>query len=118
MKILIDKQWLLAVLGLSISTFPEVIDGFSHGSIDRIYQSPKFFYGTKVFSTVTEQDCGCGPTVFAGKPSTAAQNAIDHREVISELPLFKIDGSKTSIDEILGSTNYDTSLVVFMRSLG
>lgn len=67
-----------------------------------------------------ESDCGCGPTVFEGKPSRSAQT-INHRRAVAKLPIFKVDGSETSIDDIIGDPNENpnkTSLVVFMRSLG
>lgn len=68
------------------------------------------------------EDCGCGPTVFDGKPpSSALRDAIDHRAVIGSLPLYNVDGVKTSMDDILGygkETPNKTSLVVFLRSLG
>ena len=73
-------------------------------------------------SLSTTEDCGC-ETVYSGKPSDSARENLDHRDVIAKVPLFRIDGSQTTIDEIIGdandSANKDrTSLVVFMRSLG
>lgn len=74
--------------------------------------------------TDTTIDCGCEApvdTVYAGNPSTDARNTIKHREVIADLPLFKLDGTSTTIDDILGTSpnsNDDISLVVFLRSFG
>jgi hypothetical protein len=70
----------------------------------------------------SDEDCGCGPTVFDGKPPTSAiRDTIDHRAVIGSLPLYNVDGEKTSIDDIIGYAKENpnkTSLVVFLRSLG
>jgi len=74
--------------------------------------------------TDTTIDCGCEApvdTVYAGNPSNDARNTIKHREVIANLPLFKLDGTSTTIDDILGTSpnsNDDISLVVFLRSFG
>jgi peroxiredoxin len=66
------------------------------------------------------EDCGCAaPTVYTGKPPDAVlNNKINHRAVISDLPIYRIDGSTTTIDDILSDNEQDTSLVVFLRSLG
>ena len=76
---------------------------------------------SEVLSSISEEDCGCGPTVFGGKPSEYARNSINHREAIGNLPIFKVDGMETRINDIIGETNKNpnkTSLVVFLRSLG
>ena len=79
--------------------------------------------------TNSDSDCGC-QTVFTGKPSDVARNGINHRQVIAKVPLYKIDGSSTTIDDVIGdvggndddndvNTNAkQISLVVFLRSLG
>ena len=70
----------------------------------------------------SNKDCGCAPpTTYSGKPSENAKNDIDHRAVIGSLPLFSVDGVRTSLDEIIGlpsDNDNKTSLVVFLRSLG
>ena len=82
---------------------------------------------TRIQSSNIEEDCGCASpaieTIYSGKPSDFARNNINHRSVIGSIPLYKIDGSITTVDEIIGDSNDDnddkkTSLVVFMRSLG
>mmetsp|Transcript_21258 Transcript_21258/g.31926 ORF Transcript_21258/g.31926 Transcript_21258/m.31926 type:complete len:149 (+) Transcript_21258:96-542(+) len=81
---------------------------------------------TTLASSVDTEDCGC-ETIYSGKPSDAARNDINHRSAIAKLPLYRIDddGSKTTMDEIIGDsmdTDNDndkrTSIVVFLRSLG
>ena len=80
----------------------------------------------RIQSSNIEEDCGCASspieTIYSGKPSDFARNNINHRSVIGNIPLYKIDGSITTVDEIIGDNNDDndkkTSLVVFMRSLG
>ena len=72
-------------------------------------------------SATVEPDCGCGPTVFEGKPSSTAQNNINHRSAIATLPIYNVDSGETSIDQIIGDAKENpnkTSLVVFLRSLG
>lgn len=73
-------------------------------------------------SDPNNEDCGCGPTVFEGRPSSdAIRDIVDHRDVIGSLPLYNVNGQKTSINDILGDAkeNADkTSVVVFLRSLG
>lgn len=71
-----------------------------------------------------EEDCGCD-TKYTGKPSDMARSSINHRSAIAKIPLYKIDGSITTIDDIIGDANdmnkaqeRKTSLVVFLRSLG
>ena len=77
---------------------------------------------TRIPAVNNLEDCGCGPTVFEGKPSDTARNNINHRAAISKVPVFKMDGTQTCLDEIIGEANSDkidrTSLVVFLRSLG
>ena len=73
-------------------------------------------------SLSSKEDCGC-ETVYSGKPSEFARENLDYRNVIAKVPLFRIDGSQTTIDDIIGDANDSankerTSLVVFMRSLG
>jgi hypothetical protein len=67
------------------------------------------------------EDCGCGQTEYTGKPSSSAQT-IRHLEVISNLPIYTIDGAETTISQTLqtqtGGKTPKTSLVVFLRSLG
>jgi hypothetical protein len=76
---------------------------------------------TRILSSNVDEDCGCGPTVFTGKPSNAARGDIEHRSAIRNLPIFKVDGTETSLDDIIGDAGNNpdrTSLVVFLRSLG
>ena len=75
---------------------------------------------TKIQASI-EPDCGCGPTVFEGKPSSSARTDIDHRDVIANISIFKVDGTETTLDGIIGKSSQNpnrTSLVVFLRSLG
>jgi hypothetical protein len=75
---------------------------------------------TKIQASI-EHDCGCGPTVFEGKPSNTARTDIDHRDVIANISIFKVDGTETTLDGIIGKSSQNpnrTSLVVFLRSLG
>lgn len=103
-----------AVIGCGLAISFARINGFVPSVEKRLHNS-------RVFRAVNiEEDCGCG-TVFAGKPSDFAQNSIDHRAVIGNLPIFQVDGTETSIDKIIGKASDDpqkVSLVVFMRSLG
>ena len=111
-----------AMLGLCLALFPVEKYAFSPTSaflanrastIERIT--------TEILMSETSADCGCGPTVFEGKPSEFAQTSINHRQVIGDLPIFKVDGTETSINGIIGEASENpnkTSLVVFMRSLG
>jgi len=77
---------------------------------------------TKIQSSIDPDDCGCGgPTVFEGKPSNTARTVIDHRDVVANISLFKVDGTETTLDGIIGKSSQNpnrTSLVVFLRSLG
>mmetsp|Transcript_1800 Transcript_1800/g.2401 ORF Transcript_1800/g.2401 Transcript_1800/m.2401 type:complete len:138 (+) Transcript_1800:104-517(+) len=75
-----------------------------------------------LFATDTgAEDCGCA-TIFEGQPSNTARRNINHRNAISKVPIYRIDGTITDIDDILGGENSKknekTSLVVFLRSLG
>ncbi len=85
--------------------------------------SPTLQYiASKLSQSLSKEDCGC-ETVFSGKPTDVARDNIDHRNVIAKVPLFRIDGTSTNIDEIIGDANDNaneqkTSLVVFLRSLG
>lgn len=68
------------------------------------------------------EDCGC-ETTFTGKPSSYARNEINHRNALAKVPIYKIDGTLTTIDDIIGDSKESknqkkTSLVVFLRSLG
>jgi len=85
------------------------------------YTSKKALSSSSPFSS-SEDDCGCN-TIFTGKPSDVARNEINHRSAIATIPIYKIDGSLTTIDAILGdakdiNNQKKTSLVVFLRSLG
>lgn len=71
----------------------------------------------------SDEDCGCAPTtIFDGKPpSSALRDPIDHRAIIGTLPLYNVDGGKTSMDDLIGNPKEHPnkiSLVVFLRSLG
>ena len=83
---------------------------------------------TSLFATVEnnqDEDCGCTPpvTIFAGNPSSAAKADIKHRTVLSDAPIYNVDGTKTHLDSIIGTIEENerikqTSMVVFLRSLG
>jgi hypothetical protein len=99
-------------------------------SLTRTFQNPTTTTTTTLHSSNIEEDCGCAtPTIYTGKPSDEARNSINHRNVISKLPIYKIDGTETTIDDILlpsdgndggndSGDNDNVSLVVFLRSLG
>jgi len=73
-------------------------------------------------SSNNNESCGCGSTVYEGKPSsTVLRDKIDHRSVIAGLPIYSVHGEQTNIDNIIGKadeTPDKVSLVVFLRSLG
>ncbi len=74
------------------------------------------------FIVKATEDCGC-ETTFTGKPSSYARNEINHRNALSTVPIYKIDGTLTTINDIIGDAKdtmnqKKTSLVVFLRSLG
>lgn len=85
---------------------------------------------TSLFATVEsnpdDDDCGCASpaaTIYTGNPSSAAQRNINHRAVLSNAPIYSVDGTQTSLDGIIGTideneTNQQISMVVFLRSLG
>lgn len=93
-----------------------------HGISKCTYTSKKALSSSSSSSS-SEDDCGCN-TIFTGKPSDVARNGINHRSAIATIPIYKIDGSLTTIDAILGDAKdiihnqKKTSLVVFLRSLG
>lgn len=62
-----------------------------------------------------EIDCGCGPTIFSGKPSDMARN-LNPREAIRSGSIFNLDAEEIRMDDLLGKS--PVSIVVFMRSLG
>lgn len=67
-------------------------------------------------------DCGCAtPTVFSGKPSDMAKT-INHRQAIREHSILSVHGTEVHMDELIGEPgavgNDQTSIVVFLRSLG
>ena len=73
-------------------------------------------------SELVNEECGCGDAEFTGRPSSSARN-IRHLDVISNLPIYSIDGIETTISETLqaqarNNKTTETSLVVFLRSLG
>jgi hypothetical protein len=63
--------------------------------------------------------CGCSDAILSGKPSDRARQ-LDPRISIGKSSLQKLDGTLTNMDEVLGddARRTDTSLVVFLRSLG
>jgi hypothetical protein len=112
-----------AMLGLCLASFPVEKYAFTPTSAFSANRASTTIQRitTEILLSETNEDCGCGPTVFQGKPSEFAQTSINHRQVIGNLPIFKVDGTETSINGIIGETNENpnkTSLVVFMRSLG
>lgn len=112
-----------AMLGLCLASFPVERYAFTPTSAFSANRASTTIQRitTEILLSETNEDCGCGPTVFQGKPSEFAQTSINHRQVIGNLPIFKVDGTETSINGIIGETNENpnkTSLVVFMRSLG
>lgn len=65
----------------------------------------------------TSKDCGCAPaTTFSGNPSESAKS-MNSRSVVNKSPVYRLNGEKTTIGNILGDSP-TTSLVVFLRSLG
>lgn len=71
-------------------------------------------------TSLADEDCGCGPatttTTFAGNPSESAKT-MNSRTVMDKSPVYRLNGEKTTIGDILDESNR-TSLVVFLRSLG
>jgi hypothetical protein len=65
----------------------------------------------------SDMDCGCGKTIYSGKPSDDARN-VDPRSVIGSLPIFSVHGESTSVNDQLGMMYQGTSIVVLLRSLG
>ena len=63
----------------------------------------------------TDEDCGCGGATVSGAPSEAAR-ALDPRVAIGQSTLFTLSGEERSMNTLIGET--ETSLVVFLRSLG
>jgi hypothetical protein len=99
-----------------------IVSGFisSHAKIS-LFKTNAIFPSTTRTQASIDPDCGCGPTIFEGKPSNNARGDIDHRDVIANLPIFKCDGTETTLDNIIGKSDQNpnrTSLVVFLRSLG
>ncbi|CAJ1964945.1 unnamed protein product [Cylindrotheca closterium] len=45
---------------------------------------------------LADNDCGCGPTTFAGNPSEAAKS-MNSRKVMDKSPVYKLNGEKTTI---------------------
>ena len=62
-----------------------------------------------------DEDCGCGGATVSGAPSEAAR-ALDPRVAIGQSTLFTLNGEERSMNTLIGET--ETSLVVFLRSLG
>lgn len=66
------------------------------------------------------ENCGCGPVeiTFSGNPNEKARR-LDHREAIRKHSIYSTDGTKVSIDDLIGDpSNNQVSVVVFLRSLG
>lgn len=65
-------------------------------------------------------DCGCGaePTLYSGKPSSAA-TLLNLRQAIRGQSIFSVSGDEVSMDVLIGNPeDGQTSIVVFLRSLG
>ena len=62
-----------------------------------------------------DEDCGCGGATVSGAPSEAAR-ALDPRVAIGQSTLFTLNGEERNMNTLIGET--ETSLVVFLRSLG
>jgi hypothetical protein len=110
--------------GFSISSLPASNSASTSATI-----AARFRLSSPLFAStdLETEDCGCAtPTTFTGRPSSNARNSIQHRRAIAKLPLFRLDGEETTMDQIMGSdvdsdSDSDTgklSLVVFLRSLG
>jgi len=111
-----------AAIGTCLLAAPGIVSGFTllpiKTSLSRT--SVRCPSTTRTQASI-DPDCGCGTTVFEGKPSNTAREEIEHRNVIADLPLFKCDGTETTLDNIIGKSDLNpnrTSLVVFLRSLG
>lgn len=70
------------------------------------------------------EDCGCDtPILFSGKPSDSVRSIDLHKAIsTSEIALFNISGSKTSLSQILeantGEEKLPVKVLVFLRSFG
>jgi len=70
----------------------------------------------KVSSKALETtDCGCVTTTYSGNPSDTARS-MNSRAIMNKSLVYNLNGEKTTIGDILGESQ--TSLVVFLRSLG
>lgn len=83
--------------------------------------SPLYAKGFKaelfLSSTSSDNDCGCGvASEFSGKPPISAVKDMNLRKVAADIAIYTAAGQLTTLNKILASSN--TSLVVFLRSLG
>lgn len=69
-------------------------------------------------SSSSPEDCGCGGAEISGRPSDLART-IDPRDAIGRSPILALDGTPTTLNELLGEPREaGVSLVVFLQSLG
>jgi hypothetical protein len=64
-------------------------------------------------------DCGCAPTIYSGKPSGIAR-ASNQRQSIRAGSILSLDSEEVRMDDLLENKNVENpvSIVVFLRSLG
>jgi hypothetical protein len=71
---------------------------------------------TARFLSASTDDCGC--TQFSGKPSEKAQS-LNARQAVRSSTFYTVNGQPTTMDDLIGPPeNGQTSVVVFLRSLG
>ena len=66
----------------------------------------------RVATTLAATDCGC--EVMSGDVPTDAQ-AMRHRAVVADLPLFTTDGTRTTLKD---AATERVAVVAFLRSFG
>jgi hypothetical protein len=83
-----------------------------HTAFDRRYSRSSHL-------SMVSEGCGCSDVILSGKPSDRARK-LDPRISIGKSSFQKLDGTPTNMNEVLGDvvTTTDTSLVIFLRSLG
>lgn len=114
------------ILLLALSSPTKNVAAFSSKNFDlskmgNVDVSPRCTIVTSRKSVLNEDDndCGCAPTIFAGKPSGITKGS-NPRQAIRYGSIFGIDSEEVRVDDLLENKKIGSfvSIVVFLRSLG
>lgn len=109
----------MVLYALAATSIVDSSDGFSVVGRSPLVRSVSPVFDKPLRAVAAEVDCGCAPapTQYSGKPSDIAK-AQNPREILSSNTVLKLTGESVGMDEILKQPDSNTSLVVFLRSLG